>query len=349
MRSMERNKNQNKIQSINRRIYRLMGGFFISLNLLFTACGGKEPDNSPVLEMTEDEAENPAVSEETEDEIENPAVSEETEDKAENPAVSEETDDRIENPAVLEETKAELDTTMDFSRLYKQKCPITEAEDFEGSWNRTNISSAFEAVVDITNQDENGFWFTGEFCYYSHTGTVEGQAYWITEDMAIYEYIADIDTGREYILFKKQEEQLNIVASASSGKMGFGANVTADGEYTQEIPVYTNANVLEENFDSRQREDIRQMLGEDFYQEYFVWVVENGVLIREECILEEGGTAIYYQGFVPTMGGYSFELLSCADGRLYFLSESDAMRYQTNTQGELDFPLYYYIPEATEE
>ena len=77
------------------------------------------------------------------------------------------------------------------------------------------------------------------------------------------------------------------------------------------------------------------------YEEGFAWVVRYGVLNVTEGTLEDGTNAKYYEAFVPTMGGYGFELLMVEDGRWYYLTEMEGGRYNTNVSGELDFPTFH--------
>ncbi|MGN0330994.1 MAG: hypothetical protein ACI4D5_07085 [Kineothrix sp.] len=314
-------------------IQRLTRGLLVSLPLILAACGTKGGGGNE--NSTKEPVEQEAVGEWQETAVE----------EGENSPGYPEPETEAETETEKTVFGSEDGRLEEFAGLYSQRRPVDGAESFEGIWNRTDIPSSLYGRIEITGQDEEGFDFTGEFYYYSHMGIAEGRAYFVAEDTALYEYEQEFaqegESPWQYILFEKRSEELHVLASAYSAELGFGMGVSADGEYIREEPVYTNEAVLEENFTEEELESIRQMLGQDFYQEYFVWTVQNGILSAWSCTLEEGGEGVYYEAFVPTMGGYGFELLKCEDGRLYFLSESDKVRYQTNTQGELDFPVYH--------
>ncbi|MBE5946343.1 MAG: hypothetical protein E7259_05260 [Lachnospiraceae bacterium] len=210
---------------------------------------------------------------------------------------------------------------------------------YEGIWNRTNVHSGYYGTVEITNQDEDGFDFMGNFSYYSHVGSLEGRAYFQEDGTAVYEYVSDME-GQEnqYVYFTMTETGLIISATGSSGDLGFGMNVSADGDYTTEEPEYTNATVLEDNFTDEELESIKSVLTEEYYDDYFKNVIELGVLEVSECTLEDGSKAVYYNGFIPTMGYYNFELLKCDNGDIYYYNYE--IGWKTNVSGAIDFPIF---------
>lgn len=235
-----------------------------------------------------------------------------------------------------------------FKKLYDQIQTVENAENFEGTWNRTNVVNAFWGEITVTNQNTEGFDFIGDFSYYSHAGYLEGRAYFVAPNVALFEYcqesFLDSDTSEgtdapEYVVFEKTEEGLNVIASASSGELGLGMDVFADGTYVTEEPVYTNATVLDDNFTAEEQEHIKTILG-DAYDIYFKDVVELGTLESSKCTLEDGTDAVFYEAFIPTMGGYRFELLKCANGDLYFYSEAENVGWKTSVPGAIDYPVY---------
>jgi len=215
---------------------------------------------------------------------------------------------------------------------------ITDA-DFVGTWNRTGIHSGRKAIVEITNQDETGFDFSGEFCHFSHIGSLEGRAYFREDGIACYEYVSDIE-GQEnqYVYFTMTEDGLYIYATGDSGALGFGMNVTVNGEYTTEVPVYTNATVLEDNFTEEELESIKAVVTEEYYEDYFLFVVESGIMEIAPCELSDGTKAVYYYGFIPTMGDYNFTMLKCENGDIYY--HNYTVGWKTNVSGAIDFPAY---------
>lgn len=229
----------------------------------------------------------------------------------------------------------------EFKKIYNQIQSVDNAENFVATWNRTDVQSSMSAHIIVTNQDTEGFDFSGDFSYYSHSGCLAGRAYFVSSDIAIYEYQPEYSENdiTQYVVFERTEEGLNVIASDYSGALGLGANVTVDGTYIEGEPMYTNATVLEDNFTADEQESIKNMLGND-YDEYFKDVVEYGVLERSQCTLEDGTNAAFYEGFIPTMGGYAFELLKCENGDLYFYSEAEEIGWKTNVSGAIDYPAY---------
>ena len=245
---------------------------------------------------------------------------------------------------ILDSDCSDTDT---FKGLYQRKGAQADALDFSGEWNRTNVVTGIAGSVWISNQDEEGFDFSGEFYYYSHSGEIEGRAYFVEEDLAIYQYedeYADEEAEEEFIAFVRTDEGMEIRTTGSSWELGFGMNVFADGGYTLGEPEYTNANILAETFSEEELAKIEQMLGTEGYEEYFVFTVEYGAITTSDCIVEDGQEAVYYEAFLPTMGGYEFTMLICEDGSIYFYSGSD-LGWQTNVSGAIDFPGYEMIEE----
>lgn len=245
---------------------------------------------------------------------------------------------------ILESDCSDTDT---FKDLYQRKGAQADALDFSGEWNRTNVVTGIAGSVWISNQDEEGFDFSGEFYYYSHSGEIEGRAYFVEDDLAIYQYedeYADEEAEEEFIAFVRTDEGMEIRTTGSSWELGFGMNVFADGGYILGEPEYTNANILAETFSEEELAKIEQMLGTEGYEEYFVFTVEYGAITTSDCIVEDGQEAVYYEAFLPTMGGYEFTMLICEDGSIYFYSGSD-LGWQTNVSGAIDFPGYEMIEE----
>ena len=227
-----------------------------------------------------------------------------------------------------------------FKNIYDQIQPVEDADNYVATWSRTNVGTGASAQIIITNQDAEGFDFTGEFFSYSHLGCLEGRAYFVTRNLAIFEYNQEgYEAPAQYVVFEMTGDGMKVIASGESGDLGFGMSVFADGTYVTGDPVYTNATILDDNFTPEEQEGIKSLLG-DKYEEYFKDVVEFGILESTECILEDETSAVFYEGFIPTMGGYRFELLKCENGDLYFYSESEEVGWKTNVSGAIDYPAY---------
>lgn len=234
-----------------------------------------------------------------------------------------------------------------FQELYQQKIAQTDAPDFTGEWNRTNEVRGFDGLVSISGQDEEGFDFSGEFYYYSHSGVMEGRAYFVTDNLAVYQYeneFGDAENEEEFVAFVMTDDVMKIRTTGSSWELGFGMNVFADGEYTLGEPIYTNANILTETFSKEELAQIEQMLGAEWYEDYFVFTVEYGAITASDCVVNGEQKGVYYEAFLPTMGGYEFSMLISEDGSIYFYSESD-LGWQTNVSEAIDFPSYELVEE----
>jgi len=148
------------------------------------------------------------------------------------------------------------------------------------------------------------------------------------------------ETTSEYLVFEKTQEGLQIYASAASAELGFGMNVFAHGVYVQGEPVYTNATVFEDNFSAEVQAQMQTLLGETNYEEGFKFPTEAGILTSTPATLADGSSATYYDVFVPTMGGYEYQLLVCENGGIYFYSAANGIGFQTTVDGAGDFPEY---------
>ena len=190
-----------------------------------------------------------------------------------------------------------------FEKLYSMSTPCEDVPDWAGAWNRTNVHSSFSGVIDISDVDANGFRFTAEESYYSHSGWMEWDAKFVTDKCAIAKY--DEWTEEEYIAFIIQDEGLVVIATGSSANLGFGMNVSIDGEYTKTEPFYTNADVLNETFSEEELSALQTHLPEEYYEDFFLFSTTNGVVTDTQS--DNGDRTI--ESFVPTMGGYGYSLI----------------------------------------
>ena len=321
--------------------YRILFISFIIL-ICLSACKN-EAENVQPQEVVQEETK-PPVSTETEQEQEEETIPEEpVEEEVQLP----------EEPVAEEvpQTAQALDLSAydlqygqheEFLKIYDQRQPVEQAESFEGTWHRTDTASGLGAELTISEQTADGFSFYGDFWYYSHSGYMDGTAYFAAPNVAVFEYINDWGiegTVPEYLVFEKTGEGMKLYASAASADLGFGMNVFADGNYTQGEPVYENANVLNDNFSAQVQEQMQTLLGEN-YDEFFKFPTETGILTATPATLEDGSSAIYYDVFVPTMGGYEFQMLVCENGDVYFNSGATMVGFQSTVAGATEFPVY---------
>lgn len=229
----------------------------------------------------------------------------------------------------------------EFKKIYEKRTNVENAEEFEGEFCRTDVPVAYDGTLIISDQDSTGFDFMLGCGYYSHYGYMEGEAEFVSQNVAIFEYTDEwTEEGEEqYVVFERTDDGINIFPSGGSSQLGFGMYVTADGFYVEGEPEYTNANILNDTFTLDEQEEIKAML-EGVYVECFKMVVEFGVIKAYDCELASGEQAVFYEAYIPTMGGYGFELLITENGEIYFCSETESVGWKTNVPGAIDFPEY---------
>lgn len=224
--------------------------------------------------------------------------------------------------------------------LYTQREPAENNASFEGAWRRTNVHSGNIGNLEISEQGADGFAFQGQFYYYGHSGFLEGEAFFIAPGVACYAQTPEKIMQNEYVLFFLQDEMLRLVAS---GKIdgGFGAGVSADGEYTREQPQYTN-DTPEDYFTEEELKSIKSLIGEEAYLESFVYCITRGRIEKSLCLLEEARLAVCYRGTIPTLHGDGFTFIYDGD-KMYFTFEDTRFSYISNDSSAAEFPIYLFV------
>lgn len=210
--------------------------------------------------------------------------------------------------------KSDIDSLIDSLESYGNKEPYEELyamstdcdtiPNLIGTWNRTNIPNSLSGEIVISDVDSGGFKFTADVYYYSHSGWLEGKAKFVTDKCAVAKYEGSVDNDEEYIAFIFENQKMTVLATASSEHLGFGMNVSMDGEYTQEEPVYTNANILNETFTEEELSVLQTNIPEEYYKDFFLFATTSGVVTDTKS--DNGERTI--EAFVPTMGGYGYVL-----------------------------------------
>ncbi len=215
------------------------------------------------------------------------------------------------------------------------------AEDFTGEWSRTNVILPYEAYLTISNQDAEGFDVSGETYWYAHMGELYGErAYFLTENVAILEYYNESLETYSYLLFRMEDGTLRVYATGAGADFEAGANCFWHGEYVQGEPVYENVNVMQDTFTEEELETIGNLLGEEQFEEMFVFTTENGSVIEENCTLADGTAATFYNAFVPGVANYNYyNLLIDVNGAIYIEIGPDGMFYST-VDGLTEMPQY---------
>ena len=193
---------------------------------------------------------------------------------------------------------------------------------YEGRWERTFVHSSLNGQFTISNADEEGFDFVGEFFYYSHSGDSAGRAVFTSENEAVFEDKSELGEG--YIYFTFEEDMLTVTTEGFIS--GMGMNVSVPGYYTKGEPEYTNANVIENTFSEEDLELIKSLLGED-YEDIFVNDSECGSVVSDETVLTDGRKARFIGCIVPTMYGWmGYRMIITEDEMIYFLHERDIFK-----------------------
>lgn len=210
--------------------------------------------------------------------------------------------------------KSDIDSLIDSLEVYGDKEPYEKLDsmstgcenvpDLTGTWNRTNVHSSFSGEIVISDVNSSGFKFTADEYYYSHSGWLEGEAKFVADKCAVAKYEDSVDDDEEYIVFIFENQEMKVLATASSENLGFGMNVSMDGEYTQDEPLYTNANILNETFSEEELSVFQSNMPEEYYNDFFLFSTTNGVVTNTKS--DNGDRTI--EAFVPTMTGYGYTL-----------------------------------------
>lgn len=226
-------------------------------------------------------------------------------------------------------------------KLYECRTSQTNAVNFTGEWKRTNVVRAFEANLTISNQDAEGFDVEGYVFWYSHSGELEdGHAYFVTENVAVYEFYNDVLETYAYLLFYIDGDVMQIYATGVDADFGLGANCFWQGEYVKGEPSYTNETVVQDNFSEETLAQIHELIGDERYESMFITTMENGALMQENCVLANGTKAIYYNSFIYGIADYNhFTLLIDENGEIYIEIGPENEVFST-VEGVTELPEY---------
>ena len=206
-----------------------------------------------------------------------------------------------------------------YEKLYLMSTECDNIPDVNGTWNRTNIHGSLSGEIVISDVNPSGFIFTADETYYSHMGCMEGEAKFVTDQCAVAKYEDTLNDDEEYIVFLFENQEMTVFATGASADLGFGANVSMDGDYTQGEPLYTNANILNETFSEEELSVLQTNIPEEYYEEFFLFSTTFGVV--DDITSDNGDRTI--EAFVPTMGyGYSLTITSEKDYTITFNNET---------------------------
>ena len=170
--------------------------------------------------------------------------------------------------------------------LYENQISVSIVPDIVKQWKRTDVHSSHCADLDVKAVDNTGFVFKLDAYYYYHMGTVEGKAYFVSENCAVFR-LDKLELGLpeeeyEYIVFVFENDEVTVYASASSGELGLGMNVYVDGSYIDGEPTYTNAGILEKTYTDEQLAFLRDNLPADYYDSLIFATEFGGVGVTDE-------------------------------------------------------------------
>ena len=229
------------------------------------------------------------------------------ESEASKEATDEKIDDSLDQndiAALIDSIEAYGDKEL-YEKLYAMSTDCDNIPDVNGTWNRTNIHSSLSGEIVISDVNSSGFKFTADEYYYSHMGWMEGETKFVTDKCAVAKYEDSIDDDEEYIVFVFENQEMTVLATGSSADLGFGMNVSMDGDYTQGDPLYTNANILNETFSDEELSVLQTNIPKEYYEDFFLFSTTSGVV--DDTTSDNGDRTI--EAFVPTMGGYGYSLI----------------------------------------
>lgn len=222
---------------------------------------------------------------------------------------------------------------------------VVEVEDSDliGEWNRTDCHMGTEGSIEIEEVDSKTVHVTGYFDHYGNSGDLDADGYYISPNQI---FVHDQEFDAVFILQMPDDDNELWVTQHGIGCMGVGA--TANGIYTQDEPVYNNANDITDNFSEDELEIITDLLDEESldYEEYFEDAILYGSFeIDYDSAAFEDGTekdGVWYEAFAPH--GYTKNLLifSSEDGEIYMESSmngsSESMIFMTSDSSVTQMP-----------
>ncbi len=199
---------------------------------------------------------------------------------------------------------------------------VEENSDFTGEWKGTKTHSSKAGTVTITGQTSTSFNFEISAVYFSKSDAIMGTADIVKPNEAEYNY----NSGEMFdtLTFSIVDEEL-IIKAKNGGNCGMGKELTAVGVYTLDLPAYTNDNVMSKLFENNEKlfDRIKNALGEEVYDEYFLYGFKNGEYKVKE--LDDASDIIrgnLYIVNVPTLEK-DFKLLISKDNVYFFAKHKE--------------------------
>jgi RNA polymerase sigma factor, sigma-70 family len=181
--------------------------------------------------------------------------------------------------------------------------PTEEPFSIEGKWNRTNVNSGEDGIIEITNLEEDGFDFHINVANGGNVGDTSGHAAMDNESEATAK-IDLYDGTFATFHFKIVDEQVKVTTENADFLGGIGTSF--NGTYIKGEPVYLNEDIVEETLGDN-KDNVENLLGKDYKNLTFV--------MKEGTSYE---TELTYSGFIDGVG-LGADLWIKEDGKIYCL------------------------------
>ncbi len=243
--------------------------------------------------------------------------------------------------SLMNDTTGELPDQESLDLLKNQTTAVSE-DLFSGKWQRTECESSVYATVNISQNDDKTVTVKGLFYDYGNVGSINNATGYYVSNSEM--FVIDEEYATLY-LFKLSDNLMTIV-QLGAGNMG--EDVTANGTYTTGDPVYTNDNVLENNFTEEELSSIKQLLEDSGldYLDFFENTVLYGKLTvtKAPATFEDGSTkeGTWYEAVSPHGYTYDSYTFISEDGEIYFSSTANDVEeylFLTTDDSVTDMPV----------
>jgi len=215
----------------------------------------------------------------------------------------------------------------------------------EGRWNKTECHSCCCATVEITNADEEGFDFSGQFCTFAKYGEMEGRAVYISDTTAVWPPLDDdpdpVSTPSGYIYFEFDDQGLHIT---TEGNIDVGPGPSHSGYFIQGDPHYINDEYIAETFSEDELSVMSEILTQEQYEDEFTVDINRTQMITSDIELEDGRTGRLIHGFAPGDAlDVGFDMLITDDGIIYYLNITGTFATNDESYEGTELPGYSNI------
>ena len=236
--------------------------------------------------------------------------------------------------------------TTEDSSVTEATAETTEEIEFtidpEGQWNKTECHSCCNATVEITNADDEGFDFSGQFCTFAKYDELEGRAVYISDTTAVWPQDDDpVATPAGYIYFEFDDQGLHIT---TEGNIDVGPGPSHSGYFIQGDPHYINDEYIAETFSEDELSVMSEILTQEQYEDEFTVDINRTVMITSDIELEDGRTGRLIHGFVPgDASAAGFDMLITDDGIIYYLNITGTFATNDGSYEGTELPGYSNI------